>query len=117
MRQIQLDIIQELIPHDAYLERRPYHSAEELRNVGWIVTHGKRHHRFRTGTIPTCGERFLKENHLDPMIVGNFGRFTVRNMQSVQFDCRAFAKAMDDFALFEVDTGLFFNFGKYVLPS
>ena len=114
MRQIQLHIVQKLITGHAHLQWSAHHSAKQLGNVCRIIAHRKGHHRFRTGAIPSGGESFLKENDLDSVIVRNLRCLYMRNMQSIQLDRSVFTEAMDNFALFEMDTSLFLDFCQHV---
>ena len=54
VRQKEMDIVQNIIHLNVHLHRGPHHAPKKLRNIGRIAGMLKGHHRFRTGTIPTC---------------------------------------------------------------
>ena len=54
VRQKEMDIVQNVIHLNVHLHRGPHHAPKKLRNIGRIAGMLKGHHRFRTGTIPTC---------------------------------------------------------------
>ena len=115
MGKVQFYIIQEFVTHHAHLKWCTHHSAEELRNIGGIVSHSKGHHGLCSGTVPAGRKCFLEEDNFDFMIIRNFGCFHMGDVETVQLHSSSFTKAVDNFSCFKRCTNLFFDLGKHIL--
>ena len=66
-----MHVIQRFVYVDMLLGGRTYHSAEQLRDVSIVNCPSEGHHNLGSGAVPAGGKRFLKENHFDPLVIGD----------------------------------------------
>ena len=83
VRQIEMDIIQDIVHLNMHLHRRPDHSAKELGDIGRVIRMLERHHRLCPRTIPTCGQIFFEEHDTDISVICYTGRLLIANFKSV----------------------------------
>lgn len=106
-----MNIVQNIIHLNVHLHRGPHHAPKKLRNIGRIAGMLKGHHRFRTGTVPTCRQIFFKEHDANISIIGNTRRLFIANIEAVHLNGRGgLAKSMYYLTGLEFKAGSFLNF-------
>ena len=116
VRQKEMDIVQNIIHLNVHLHRGPHHAPKKLRNIGRIAGMLKGHHRFRTGTVPTCRQIFFKEHDANISIIGDTRRLFIANIEAVHLNGRGgLAKSMYYLTGLEFEAGSFLNFSKAII--
>ena len=102
LRQIQMHVVQRLVHVDVLLGGCAHHSAQKLRDIGVIHCTAEGHHNLCSGAVPSCGQRLLKENDLDALVIGDAARLTVWHIQTADLNRRrTLAKGVDNLPLEE----------------
>ena len=104
-----MNVVQRFIHVDMLLGGRAHHSAEQLCDVGVIYGATEGHHGLSSGAVPAGGERFLEENNLDALIVGDSAWLAVRHIQSADLKSwSAFSECVDNLSFHETVADPFF---------